>query len=149
MTGTIRIYTAAKATYAVFGVIWAVPAVILFLGLAKIPWQTSSLEGILIVFFEGAVFYAWVSAFRLEISQDELHYRSLFRGSVRVNLSDIRTARMASGREKWLEPFLPPIRVEVRTRPGISPDKFHINAKVFEWSAVTDLRNTLSHAWRK
>jgi hypothetical protein len=77
----------------------------------------------------GAAFFAWLRAFRLEVREDRLEYRTLFGGSKSIPLSEIAAARYCiGGRRRATEPF---VRLELDARPGSLAPALRINLKVF------------------
>lgn len=75
---------------------------------------------------------AWLAAFRLEISEDHVTYRSLLRGSHTVRKADIIAAQF-TGRPRRTES---PATFVIRTSAG---DEVRINAKPFPIEATRAL----------
>jgi hypothetical protein len=75
---------------------------------------------------------AWLAAFRLEISEDHVRYRSLLRGSRTVRKADIVAAHFADPPRATESPAT----FVIRTSSG---DELRINAKPFPIEATQSL----------
>jgi hypothetical protein len=106
--------------------------------------QGTGLVLCVIVLVVGLV-HAWLFAFRLEIGNGWIRYRSLLQRSRTIRLEDIASVDSApSGVRRHSEAMLPPLRVEIflKSRPEALP--IVINLKVFSREALALLRDRLS-----
>jgi hypothetical protein len=128
---------AAPSTYIFFG---GLEAFALF-GTAYVAVHTRlTLVDVLTLLGFPTTLIVWVYAFRLEISNGVLSYRTLFRGTRSIALSSIASARTAITPQAPLGPFfrltIYPSR-DARTRPIV------INMKVFSIEDVNRLIDIL------
>ena len=148
MSSVLRIYRSARSTYLVFGTMWFVLFAIMVAAVAKRPMDPSAWQFLFITLGVGGFIYVWIAAYRLELEQTTLSYRSLFGGHHVVRLSDVAVASAATGVKKFTEPLLPPNRIKITMKLGVEPACLIINAQVFGRDAIEDLRRSLSPAWK-
>ena len=119
-----RVYRAAISTYVVFGIILGVPAVAL-----SFRWRDAGARHIVALIAVAAVFWvAWIAAYRIVITEDAVHFRSLF-ASAKAPRRAVRSADVV---------YVPsssagPLRLVVKYDGGGEID---INAKVFSREAI-------------
>ena len=131
----------ATSTYLVFAFLclpFALPVV-------KVATRTSALHGIdvssdlsILLVFPSFILlmFLWVSRFRILVSDSEVSYRTLFRGTRSLQLSQIASARTEIGVGGLLEPFYRLIITPKNTAPPMI-----INMKIF---SREDLRKLLA-----
>src|SRR5262245_3908513 len=125
-----RTFRAAPSAYVVLVGLLSVPAFIWIFGLLSgLPFD---IEFAVAVLAAPLAFSAWLAAFRLEISEEAITYRSLFGGVRMVTVADIQSigaARTAPGSKS-------PLQLEVRLRNGTA---FTVNVKPFPREATVML----------
>jgi hypothetical protein len=133
---------AAKSTYIVFTIIWAIPFLISLLSIYKMPMNKSLwlMEFIIISF--AAFLMLWIYKFKIIITNTSVIYESLFNGVKEINLLDIEKATIKVGINKYTDRFLPPVRIEIKTKSN--NEKLAINIKVFNKNDVVKLIETVN-----
>lgn len=118
------------------------PAWILIGGLSCFLWLiawTDATHGIdlmslSIAFIVSAFCFAWLVSFRIVITQNELVFRSLFRGKQSIKHDEIKKVRLAW---KFWQTKKGPLRLIVEAREGCGVKRqLDINAKVFSRAAI-------------
>lgn len=131
-----RILRAAGGTYVVFGALSAIPFI---LGLA--PQVLGGKIVIELVAIGGIVSFLsllWIRAFRLELTPEELHYRSLFGGVRRVRYDAIEKAEIQVGVVEPADRMKPRSRLVVVPRDA-AKRPIVINLKVFPFEPLKDV----------
>ncbi len=119
-----HVYRAAISTYLVFGVIFAIPAVLMVS-----RWRDPGARQIFAMVVAAAfVCFAWIARFRIVITEETLHFRSLF-ASASVPRRSIEAAHVTVRPSR----FKGPIRLVVNYDGG---GEIEINAKVFSLEAI-------------
>ena len=117
------------------------PAWILIGGLSCLPWLivwANATHGIdwsslLIALLVSGFCFAWLTSFRIVITQTELSFRSLFQGKQTIKHDEIRKVRLAW---KLWRARKGPLRLIVELREGNRIGELDINAKVFSRAAI-------------
>ncbi len=118
--------------YIVFGLMWGLP-------LAAIPfitlrgnftgaWQVVGLlAGALVLSF------SWINRFRIILSEESLSYRTLFGGTVSLNLVDIKKAYLTCGWRNYSDQVCcqPLFALVIEPKPSTPSREILINAKMF------------------
>ena len=86
------------------------------------------------------VFIVWVYAFRIDVSNDILQYRTLFRGTRSIDLSSIARARTAITPRAPLGPFY---RLTIYPSSDAGAKPIVINMKVFSTKDIDRLIDIL------
>jgi hypothetical protein len=129
-----KTFRAAPSAYVVLVGLLSVPAFIWIFGLLR--GLAFDIELAAAVFAAPLAFSAWLAAFRLEISEEAIRYRSLLGGMWTAPVADIESigaARMAPVSKS-------PLQLEVRLRDGRT---FALNVKPFPREAMTMLLSKL------
>ena len=93
---------ACASTYTIFAIIAGiivVPEVWLVLD------RKSTLANLAIMVGLGIAVFVWIAAFKLEVQHGLLKYRTLFRGTRSIALSDIQRAEVTTGATEPMGPF--------------------------------------------
>jgi len=140
--------TAAPSAYVVFGAleVFALFAVAFFALRTHLRWID-----VLSIVALPTVLLVWVSAFRIEVSNGVLQYRTLFRGTRSIALSSIADARTAITPQAPLGPFF---RLTICASSDAGAKPIVINMKVFSMKDIDRLIDILgpkfngSRPWR-
>jgi hypothetical protein len=137
---------AAASSYFVFTLIFGSLSIFAFLVGRR---STHFGHAFIITISMFAIFLAWLRAFRLEVRNGVLIYRSLFNGTRSIAISDIRGADTKVGASSSLGPFIQLVITPVQECAG---KPIIINMKVFSRKDITKLHDLLKQnniAWRK
>lgn len=121
--------------WAVEGLV-AVPLVLCALAAWRVPAMWLPVLSLLVV---GALLGAWLCAFRIEVRDGVLTYRSLLGGQRRVPLDEIGAAVVEFGCTRYADLFRPTFRLVIRPKPAAGWAPFDINLKVFKRNEITEL----------
>jgi hypothetical protein len=124
MTKTFR---AVLSAYVMLGGLLSVPALIWFFGLLR--GLAFDIEFAVAVLAAPLAFSVWLAAFRLEISEETITYRSLFGGVRTAMVADIESI----GAARTAPVSKSPLQLEVRLRDGTA---FAVNVKPFPREAT-------------
>ncbi len=130
-------YHACVSTYLIFGTITGLPFMISLLATLKNPvaWP-----GVVACLFIMAAIFWWLNAFKIQVSEKDVSYRSLFQGTVSLAFSEIKEAKTDVTFSKV---FGPPIRLVLTPKPNIAKPPIIVNIKVFCRSDVAQLLKNL------
>ena len=78
-----------------------------------------------------ALLFVWVMSFKVELKDNKLHYSSLFGGKRVIGLDEIRSSKYLIGPERYLDRFLPLVRLRIDPKETSEVRPFSINLKVF------------------
>ena len=78
-----------------------------------------------------ALAFAWAAAFKVEVRDQVLTYRTLFGGTRVIPLEEIKRARARQSYKKGDNRLQPPFRLEIEPIATSTTPKFAINTKVF------------------
>lgn len=117
-------FQASRSAFVTWGLIWGVP---LSLGIAA-SFRNSSAIGLPIIAFLALLLtYVWLAAYRLQITPDEIAYRSLLKGTVRIKRVNIQGGKVRIGHKSIKDVLKPFVRLEIKS--DLEP--LSINLKVF------------------
>ena len=136
---------ACAATYIVFSVIGATPLLINILfavraGRAKALTVGPGLQILLTAIGFLLLLLIWVHAFKLQVRDGLLFYRTLFGGTRTIPLDEIASADIKFGPDA---PFGPFYRLTVHPSPGANRHPIVINMKVFSKKDLNTLFDIL------
>lgn len=109
----------------------------------KRPSEWPSTIGVCLV--AGVWVFIWIKAYKIEIEDGELRYRTLFGGTKKVLLSRIKSAKIEAGYKQYQDRFRPSIRLAIKLKdaPGVA---FDINLKVFSRAGIKQLVELLEQS---
>lgn len=118
-------YRACVSTYLVFGTITGIPLLISLLATLKSP---AAWPGVVACLFIMAAIFWWLNSFKILLSEREISYRSLFKGTASLAFSEIKEAKTDV---TFSQVFGPPIRLVLSPKPNIAKPPIIVNIKVF------------------
>jgi hypothetical protein len=128
---TPEVYRASKSAYVVFALILGGPllfALPVFFRRPLSSWKVFVLQLTALLFS-----YCWLWFFRLVLSKEDIHYRTLFKGTVGLAWKEISKAETIIGYGKgglW-NALKPPFRLVLEPEPSLNKRAIVINLKVF------------------
>lgn len=128
------------ASYIILGICFGNPAILAGVVIAVRPELFVQWFPV----FGGSVFavsliFVWLGAFRLQATDSELIYRTLFSGEMRVRLHDVSAVRRVIEFNPWSHWGQPRNRLEVFTGREQTTPYMRINLKVFRKGDVAFL----------
>jgi hypothetical protein len=138
---------AEKAQYLLTSLFWAPLLVLAVVTFLKRP-SSNLKEMVFLAVVLGVFIIAWVRRFRIELTDHSIKYRTLFTGTLEIQLADIESAEMQFGVTKYADRFRPPMRLELVPKS----DNFNgsgivsINLKMFSRS---DIQRLVEHIQSK
>ncbi|HEV7693914.1 MAG TPA: hypothetical protein VGO52_23980 [Hyphomonadaceae bacterium] len=138
------VYRAVPSSYIAMSLIWWISlGVVTYLSF-KDPSGQDAWTMVALMAFLAVLSSAWLAAFRLEIGDSWIKYRSLFGGERTIRDSDVVSADSPRGANRFVETHLPPFRIEIVARSGTIERRTVINLKVFSRDAVSHLHKRLA-----
>jgi hypothetical protein len=135
-----KTYKASWSAYIVFTAMWGIP---IFGGLAAAVMRPRGWEVLLVSVIPWAFFCVWLAAMKLQISDSEVTYRSLFKGSQSLRWADVKAVSFEVGHQKYSDRFhLPLVRLVITPKSPIYP-VLVINAKPFSFADLKDINQEL------
>jgi hypothetical protein len=135
-----KTYKPSWSAYVVFTVLCGIP---IFGGLAAAIMRPRGWEILLASFIPWALFCVWLAAMKLQISDSEVSYRCLSKGTQTLQWADVKSISFEVGHRKYADRFhLPLVRLVITPKSPIYP-VLVINAKPFSLADLKDIDQEL------
>lgn len=119
---------ASPKVYIIFGLIAWIPS---FLAIPKLIEHPVFPTGLYYSIFATLIFYAWLSAFKLTVKEEQIIYRTLIGGNKTINRKNISRYKITVGDYSDTDRLKPFVRLSVYSLEEKKPI-LEINLKVFD-----------------
>jgi len=134
---------AGKAPFLIFGPVFGVSAAFLlynaFFAGNVLNWVAAIISlGALVLLF------MWLKAFRLELTEDAVAYKTLFTHSRELRYSEIEESVVTLGADNYRDRFRPTLRLNIQPYKNLNKPVITINIKVFDRTEIHDAIQVLN-----
>lgn len=135
MSLTIRARPSIQ-TYVVFSCLFGLPLLLCVIVSLR---EHSMWGGITVCLLGFAFVFAWLRGYQVAVEGDRLEYKTLLHSRRTVRLSDIKTAKVEIGYQRYRDRLKPPVRLVVHYLEGGHAKDICINLKVFSKPDIEQL----------